>query len=213
MNNKILYRFMDIDIIKYIYYNYLSKKVIRKGKSKLIPHRFTKILLDDDSKIILKNAVLELGTNRVRKSKHETHLLLNCGSRLHCEGCININSGVKIQLNDKSKVSLNSLFINDGSVIVCAKSINIGKGSLIGRGVTIYDSDFHSIFDKNSVLLNPDKPVDIGENVWLGSRSIVLKGSSLDNNSVVPAGTVVDRKNCHSYGLKEITWDVVHPDS
>ncbi|MBZ4299525.1 hypothetical protein LAJ56_16345 [Streptococcus pneumoniae] len=36
-------------------------------------------------------------------------------------------------------------------------------------------------------------PVMIGENVWIGANSIVLKGVSIGENSVVAAGSVVTK--------------------
>jgi acetyltransferase-like isoleucine patch superfamily enzyme len=34
-------------------------------------------------------------------------------------------------------------------------------------------------------------PITIGDNVWVGARSIVLKGVTIGDHSVVGAGTVV----------------------
>ena len=42
-----------IDIFKYIYYNYFCKKVIRKGKGKLIPYKNSIIKLEKNSELII----------------------------------------------------------------------------------------------------------------------------------------------------------------
>jgi acetyltransferase-like isoleucine patch superfamily enzyme len=82
-----------------------------------------------------------------------------------------------------------------GASIVAAKSIRIGANTLIGAGSKIWDSDFHSIspsqrlMDKTSGFKS--KSISIGENVFIGASSIILKGVSIGNNSVIGAGSVV----------------------
>ena len=72
----------------------------------------------------------------------------------------------------------------------CAKKISIGKSSMIASDVTITDSDWHGIYDRTDYVALP-KEVEIEENVWIGERSIVLKGSKIGKNSIIGAGSVV----------------------
>jgi maltose O-acetyltransferase len=88
---------------------------------------------------------------------------------------------------------------------VATKSIVIGNGCQIGDLVAIYDTDFHEI---NPATRNNSTgecaPVHIGNNVWLGSRVIVLKGVTIGDNSVVAAMSVVTKSlptNCIAAGV------------
>ena len=57
--------------------------------------------------------------------------------------------------------------------------------------ILIMDSDTHPVYDKEGNVSNPDKPVVIGEHVWVGCRSMILKGSTIPKNCIVAAGTIV----------------------
>ncbi len=88
------------------------------------------------------------------------------------------------------------IFIDDyvlmspGTNLRCAKKISIGKSTMIASDVTITDSDWHGIYDRTDYVALP-KEVEIEENVWIGERSIVLKGSKIGKNSIIGAGSVV----------------------
>lgn len=83
---------------------------------------------------------------------------------------------------------------NNNVNIIALQSITIGNDCLIGDQVTIYDSDFHETNpDLRKSNTPPSKPVKIGNNVWLGSRAMVLKGVSIGDNSVVGAMSLVNK--------------------
>jgi len=56
--------------------------------------------------------------------------------------------------------------------------------------VTITDSDWHGIYDRTDYVATP-KEVIIEENVWIGEKSIILKGTKIGKNSIIGAGSVV----------------------
>ncbi len=95
------------------------------------------------------------------------------------------------------------IFIGDdcgisGSTIYSMKNITIGNNVLIGSNCKIIDNDFHSLNAENR--LNQEvcdikkKPIIIGEGCFIGSNSIILKGTELGKNCVVGAGSVVSGK-------------------
>ena len=61
---------------------------------------------------------------------------------------------------------------------------------MLARDVYITDSDWHTIYDR-TVRAEAPAPVHIGDNVWLGDGSCVLKGVTIGENSVVAARAVV----------------------
>lgn len=84
------------------------------------------------------------------------------------------------------------------AALVCHKSITIGDNVKIGGGVCIYDTDFHSldpIIRRSSEDLKKraEQPVVIGNDVFIGAKSIILKGVTIGNNSVIGAGSVVTK--------------------
>lgn len=74
-----------------------------------------------------------------------------------------------------------------GTTIAVFSSIVIGDNVKCGANTLITDGDWH--FDDPRV--GPPKKVVIESNVWLGYGSIVLKGVSIGENSVIGAGSVV----------------------
>ncbi len=83
-----------------------------------------------------------------------------------------------------------------GGAICAASSITIGSRCLLGANVTIADTDFHSLEVENRRYNDsPERvasaPVAIGENVFIGMNSIVLKGVTIGRNSVIGGGSVV----------------------
>jgi len=83
--------------------------------------------------------------------------------------------------------------------IVCRSSITIGDHVKIGGNVVIYDTDFHSILPKDRLKSNSDKqnaltsPIVIGDNVFIGGHSTILKGVTIGENSVIGAASVVTK--------------------
>jgi acetyltransferase-like isoleucine patch superfamily enzyme len=84
-----------------------------------------------------------------------------------------------------------NVFINFGSSIVAGTEVKIGNDCLIGAHVTVMDTDFHRVEDK--AWDTTGQPVVIQDRVWLGNRSIVLKGVRIGHDAVVAAGAVVTK--------------------
>jgi acetyltransferase-like isoleucine patch superfamily enzyme len=82
--------------------------------------------------------------------------------------------------------------MSPGARISASDEIVIGDGCMMAHGSYITDSDWHGIYDR----VNRDetvKPVRLGNNVWLGDRSTVLKGVTIGDNSIVAASSVVTK--------------------
>jgi maltose O-acetyltransferase len=94
----------------------------------------------------------------------------------------------KIEIGEGTYISNNAVIIADKS------SISIGKNCLVGWNFTVIDSDFHGLSTKDR--LNGHylaKPVEIGDNVFIGNNVTVTKGVVIGNNSVIGANAVVTK--------------------
>ena len=97
--------------------------------------------------------------------------------------------------NQSSKISIgHDTSINNGFVAIAEHShIKIGARVLIGTNVEIIDSDFHGInlLDRNKSKPEWAKPVEVGDDVFLGSNVRICKGVTIGNGSVVANGSIV----------------------
>ena len=75
--------------------------------------------------------------------------------------------------------------------LVASRRVKVGNDCLIGTHVMVMDCDFHRVEDK--AWDTTGEPVVLEDRVWLGNRSIVLKGVTIGHDSVVAAGSVVTR--------------------
>ncbi len=95
--------------------------------------------------------------------------------------------------------------ISNNVSIVALEKVSIGTHCLIGEMAWITDCNFHEIEpSKRDAGVGPIKPVNIGDNVWIGSRVMILPGVEIGNNTVIGAGSVVTRSipsNCLAVGV------------
>ena len=103
----------------------------------------------------------------------------------------------------------NNSSVGYGTTISVAKEITIGNHCMISPDCVIMDSDDHPISPSKRLLnlpVDPStvKPVKIGNNVWIGAQSIILKGVTIGDNSIIAANSVVTQDvepNCIYAGI------------
>ena len=84
-----------------------------------------------------------------------------------------------------------NVFVNYGTSLVSSAHIKIGNDCLIGTHVTVMDCDFHRVEDKSWDTTG--LPIVLEDRVWLGNRSMILKGVRVGHDAVVAAGAVVTK--------------------
>jgi len=193
-------RLKQIDAIKFIYYNYFSKNIVRQNGSYLILYKNAVLDLHPSSRIYIRGKNLEIGINKLRKSKSETHL------RMRENAVWNSNNGCGLFYNTVLEIHGNAVFnsefftMNGGSVIICAKHIKFGEDVMLGRNIIIYDSDYHQVLNDEGNMKNSSKEVTINDHVWLTNQIMVMKGVTIGIGTIVSPYTVI-RKDLPEYSL------------
>jgi len=77
------------------------------------------------------------------------------------------------------------------STIVCAKEICFGDDCLLSWDILVMDTDEHPLYNKEHKRINPDKPIVVGNHVWIGCKCVLLKGAVIPDDTVVAAGTLL----------------------
>lgn len=88
------------------------------------------------------------------------------------------------------KIGINCAF--SGVTIGARERIEIGDNCMVGANVIITDNDWHALAPDERRSGKPkSRPTLIDANVFIGVNSIILKGSSIGENSIIGAGSVV----------------------
>jgi acetyltransferase-like isoleucine patch superfamily enzyme len=137
--------------------------------------------------------------------------------RLHCRGAIRLGDNVQINSRFLSNlagltnptifhcIGQGSITLGDnsgcsGAVLSSRSRIVIGKNVNIGANARIFDHDYHAVDFLARRPGTADKvrcraaPITIGDDVFIGTNAIILKGVTVGDRSVIGAGAVVSLK-------------------
>lgn len=130
------------------------------------------------------------------------HGTIRVGKNVTINSCLSSNpiggqTYTSLALKNDAVLTIGDWVGISNASIVCHKQVTIGARTLIGGSVKIYDTDFHALDHNtrgdyaNEVAVT--RPVTIGEDVFIGAHSIILKGVTIGDRSIVGAGSVVTK--------------------
>lgn len=133
-------------------------------------------ILFDDNVNFRNTSYIEIGDN------------VSIGSDSYIE-CFDFYAGVK---HHPSLIIGNNVSFTRRITIYCAGNIIIGNNCMFASDILVTDEN-HGINADNIYRDNPlsIKDVEIGENVWIGEKAIILPGVHIGSNAIVGAGAVV----------------------
>ena len=107
------------------------------------------------------------------------------------EGCwieppLYVNWGSRIALGDH-------VYANTGLTVIDDTFVTIGSHVMLGPRVTISAASHPVDPELRRQAYQYDLPVVLEENVWVGAGATILPGVTIGKNSVIGAGSVVDR--------------------
>ncbi len=146
-----------------------------------------KILLDE-------NARLNFGFfTHIFSQKMKSKLIMQDSSTFHLLGKCMFQSGCVVYVSEGKTLEIgdNTCFTSNIRILA-HDDIKIGKNCIFGWESQIMSGDGHPVFEGDK-RINPDSPVIIEDNVWVGSRAVILKGVTISQGSIVAANAVVTK--------------------
>jgi acetyltransferase-like isoleucine patch superfamily enzyme len=163
-----------INTLKYAYYLKLRYPNLIMGKNNLI---FGKLLLS-----IHRQSEVRLGDNIIFRSATKYNF-------------VGINKPVSIAVNKNAELSIGDNCGFSGTSIYVSQKLVIGKYCNFGGNTAIWDTDFHPLEFQSRRIHDVSKistfPVVIGNDVFVGANSIILKGVTIGDRAIIGAGSVV----------------------
>lgn len=183
--------FYQINWLKFIWVNYMLKSVKRQKGVFIIPYKGASIQIGKKAKIIL-NGNITINSYGSYKRRNLTAIFqIADNACLRVESDINIAYGNTFSIGRNATMTVGHLLTGVDTSINCHYKMTLGNNVMIGSHVCIFDSDFHSVYNEKGELINADKEVILEDNVWLGSRTMVLKGAHVHEGAIVSADSLV----------------------
>lgn len=131
----------------------------------------------------------------------------------------NVNIGKKVHISDFTTIHVigNTTNANESKLVIGYNTyigefnniragggdIYIGNDCLISQHITLVAANHK--FSKNSLIVDQEwnqqnNSIYIGDDVWIGSHSVILPGVKIGNGAVIGAGSIVT-KNVDAYSI------------
>ena len=106
------------------------------------------------------------------------------------KGSIEMEKGASLEIGDNVGISSSCLWVYD--------YLKIGDNTKIGADTIILDSDAHSLDFRIRMTADDrkncaKKGINIGNNVLVGTRCIILKGVTIGDRAIIGSGSVVTK--------------------
>lgn len=127
----------------------------------------------DDEEIDLRNKIMK-------------QLFKNVGENVWIEPDFRCEFGKNITIGD-------NVYINFGCIILDCSEVTIGSHTLLGPNIGLYAANHSTDATERINGGCYGKPIHIGNNVWLGGDVKVLQGVTIEDNTIIGAGSIVTK--------------------
>lgn len=158
---------------------------IRLGNFKIVSSKF--FLFGENNSVVIKKtnqAILGLsvkiyGKNNLLEIKQEATIF---GLRIVIRG-----EGCRVVIGEHFSENINCMMTCMGKM----NYILVGDNCMFSENIDIWNTDSHQITNLEGQVINRNKPIAIGNHVWIGKNCSILKGVSIGDNSIIGMSSVV----------------------
>lgn len=186
-----------ISLPKTVFFNFRYLPFNEAKKLPILVHYKTKIVKCTKGAIVIENTpklfMIKLGFNEnIMASSRRNSLIWIDGGKLIFQGKATIGKGTNIRTEGQLVVG-NNFYAQQNSTLWCSNEIVLGDDILFGWNVMVRDHDGHTLFI-NGTEKPENKPIHIGNHVWLCSEVDIMKGVVIKEDSVVGYRSLVTAK-------------------
>lgn len=150
--------------------NYDENLVVERSRARNLCHEYNQI----------KPSNTEERTNLMRKLLGSTKETFWIEQYFWCDYGYNIEIG-------------NNFYSNHNLVILDVAKVKFGDNVFIAPNCGFYTVGHPLDYKTRNTGMEYAKPIEVGDNVWIGGNVTVLPGVKIGNNSVIGAGSVVTK--------------------
>lgn len=143
-----------------------------------------------EERLIAKDKCFEY--NNIKPSKIEERkelmrqILGKTGNQFLIEQPFICDYGYNIEIGE-------SFYSNHNLVILDANKVKFGNNVFIAPNCGFYTAGHPLDYESRNKGLEYAKPIEVGNNVWIGGNVVVLPGVSIGDNVVIGAGSIVTK--------------------
>lgn len=181
--------FWKIQWKDFFFYNYFCKEAVREKRAYIIPFKGTTIKIEKGAKVVVKGNLFLNCHPRYQNGNERTLFIIDANAEAVFRNRIFLYGGT-LSVSSGAKLSMGK-FLGLHPTITCSHEMRFGENMFLGRDSFIFDSNYHPLYDENFRDIDPPEAVIIEDNVWIGAKSMVLKGSHLGEGAVIGADSLV----------------------
>lgn len=125
-------------------------------------------------------------SNSVQREKIIKKMQINTGEEFWIEQPFHCDYGYNIEIGE-------SFYANYNIIILDSAKVKFGNNVFIGPNCAFYTAGHPLDYKTRNKGLEYAKPIEIGNNVWIGGNVVVLPGVKIGDNSVIGAGSIVSK--------------------
>jgi acetyltransferase-like isoleucine patch superfamily enzyme len=205
MNTSKISNFFRYFTLKTFYFNFKYLPFNQAIKFPVYIARRTHLLKTNGKVIIhgpVSSGMIRIGFGMVGIFDRRTRAIWEVNGEVHFYGNAILKFGTKVSVGPIGQLHIGDHFrFSTNSSIICFKEIRFGKRVRVSWDTIFMDTDFHTIENLDGEKINNDRPIIIGNDVWIGMRCSILKGTKLENNVICASNSVLTK---HIPGTNQI---------
>lgn len=143
-----------------------------------------------EERLIAKDKCFEYNNIKPSKIEERTEvmrqILGKTGNQFLIEQPFICDYGYNIEIGE-------NFYSNHNLVILDANKVKFGNNVFIAPNCGFYTAGHPLDYETRNKGLEYAKPIEVGNNVWIGGNVVVLPGVSIGDNVVIGAGSVVTK--------------------